>query len=88
MPSYGAYILASEHIILYLINRAKPIIYSTALSLFDTALAMVNFEFILKHHIVLNSRLQLRRYSMSNFFGHRGKSLILNIEFKKDKEVS
>jgi len=35
--SYGAYILASSEIITFLVNRAKPIIYSTALSLFDTA---------------------------------------------------
>jgi len=31
--SFGAYILASAHIIAYLINRAKPIIYATPLSL-------------------------------------------------------
>ena len=36
--SYGAYILASKDIIEFLQNRAKPIIYSTAPSLFDTAL--------------------------------------------------
>ncbi len=36
--SFGAYILASEHIVDYLINRAKPIIYATAPSLFDTLL--------------------------------------------------
>ena len=36
--SYGAYILASKHIITFLENRAKPIIYSTAPSLFDISL--------------------------------------------------
>ena len=36
--SYGAYILASSNIIEFLLNRAKAIIYTTAPSLFDTAL--------------------------------------------------
>ncbi|HHD83811.1 MAG TPA: aminotransferase class I/II-fold pyridoxal phosphate-dependent enzyme, partial [Campylobacteraceae bacterium] len=39
MGSYGAYILATEEIITFLQNRAKAIIYATAPSLFDTALA-------------------------------------------------
>jgi len=47
--SYGAYILASSHIISFLVNRGKPIIYSTAPSVFDTALALVNLEHIQKH---------------------------------------
>ena len=37
--SYGAYILASLDIVLFLQNRAKSIIYATAPSVFDTALA-------------------------------------------------
>ncbi|HIO96241.1 MAG TPA: pyridoxal phosphate-dependent aminotransferase family protein [Campylobacterales bacterium] len=40
--SYGAYILANTEIISFLENRGKPIIYSTAPSVFDTALALVN----------------------------------------------
>lgn len=40
--SYGAYILASSSIIRYLENRAKPIVYSTALSPMDAALGLVN----------------------------------------------
>jgi len=42
--SYGAYILASAQIISFLENRGKPIIYSTAPSVFDTALALINIE--------------------------------------------
>ncbi len=37
--SYGAYILASKHLIEFLENRTKSLIYSTALSLFDTLYA-------------------------------------------------
>ncbi len=40
MGSYGAYILASEEVVTFLQNRAKAIIYATAPSVFDTALAM------------------------------------------------
>ena len=40
--SYGAYILASKEIISFLENRGKPIIYATAPSVFDTALALMN----------------------------------------------
>jgi len=47
--SYGAYILASKEIIAFLENRAKPIIYSTAPSLFDIALGYENLKFIMKN---------------------------------------
>jgi len=46
--SYGAYILASSHILSFLLNRGKPIIYSTAPSVIDTALALVNIEQVAK----------------------------------------
>jgi 8-amino-7-oxononanoate synthase len=39
MGSYGAYILADREIVAFLQNRAKAIIYATAPSVFDTALA-------------------------------------------------
>lgn len=47
--SFGAYILASSHIIEYLLNRAKPIIYATSLSLYDTLLAHNSLHYILEH---------------------------------------
>ena len=39
LGSYGAYILASKEIISFLENRAKGVIYTTALSNFDTMYA-------------------------------------------------
>jgi len=85
--SYGAYILASNEIVTYLINRAKPIIYSTALSLFDTALARVNFEYILKNHKLLSSKISERKELIKEEFGVDIESLILTIPFESDKEV-
>ncbi|HIC43018.1 MAG TPA: aminotransferase class I/II-fold pyridoxal phosphate-dependent enzyme, partial [Sulfurimonas sp.] len=58
--SFGAYILGSSHIIDYLINRAKPIIYATAPSLFDTALGQVSLEYILGNSKELN--IQIKEY--------------------------
>ena len=46
LGSYGAYILASKHIISYLENRAKSIIYTTAPSLFDIELARMSIKYI------------------------------------------
>jgi 8-amino-7-oxononanoate synthase len=44
LGSYGAYILADKEIISYLLNRAKSIIYTTALSPVDTLLAFYALE--------------------------------------------
>jgi len=85
--SYGAYILSSNKIISFLLNRAKPIIYSTALSLFDTALAHSNFKYILRESNSLNQKLNLRRKNIESFFKQRVKSLILTINFEKDETL-
>ncbi|WP_104629648.1 aminotransferase class I/II-fold pyridoxal phosphate-dependent enzyme [Helicobacter bizzozeronii] len=42
--SYGAFIAGSGEIIDFLCNRAKSIIYTTSLSLLDSALALVNIQ--------------------------------------------
>ncbi|SFV61235.1 8-amino-7-oxononanoate synthase [hydrothermal vent metagenome] len=47
--SYGAYILASLEIVSFLENRGKPIIYATAPSIFDTALALINIVKVSNH---------------------------------------
>jgi len=46
LGSYGAYILASKEIISFLENRAKGIIYTTALSNFDTMYAYFALQYI------------------------------------------
>ena len=44
LGSYGAYILAKKEIIQFLINKAKSIIYTTALSPMDSALAYFSLK--------------------------------------------
>ena len=83
--SYGAYILASKNIISFLENRAKPIIYSTAPSVFDTALALVNFEYIQKNAKELRKKMKKRQEVVKDFLGINIKSLILPIEMENNE---
>ncbi|PAF47608.1 8-amino-7-oxononanoate synthase [Helicobacter sp. 12S02634-8] len=59
--SYGAYILANKGVIDFLCNRAKSIIYTTALSVFDTALALVNLAYIQKHKQKLAQKIHAQK---------------------------
>jgi 8-amino-7-oxononanoate synthase len=59
--SFGAFILASEHIVEYLINRAKPIIYATSLSLYDTLLAHNSLRYILANKELLKDEIKQRQ---------------------------
>jgi len=59
--SFGAFILASEHIVEYLLNRAKPIIYATSLSLYDTLLAHKSLQYILENKEHLKASIKRRQ---------------------------
>ncbi len=85
--SYGAYILASKHIIEYLQNRAKSIIYTTAPSLFDIALAYENFKIIQKRKIKLKKRILKRQAIIEKYLGIKSESLIIPIEINDNKKV-
>ena len=74
--SFGAYVLASEHLCAYLLNRAKPVIYATAPSLFDTALAHEALRFILEHTGALKTQIQQRREIFRTTLGLRTDGLI------------
>jgi len=78
--SYGAYILASSTVISFLINRAKPIIYSTAPSVFDTALALVNMRHIAKNSETYSQKILERQMAVRNDLGIVCESLIVPIE--------
>jgi len=85
--SYGAYILSSKEIKEFLINRGKPIIYSTAPSVFDIALALVNLEYILKNRTKLFKKLQKRREFIKDSLSVDIKSLIVPIKQPSNKRV-
>lgn len=85
--SFGAYILASSHIIEYLTNRAKPIIYATALSLYDTLLAYNNLEYIIKNKQSITKELNIRRKIAKELLGIESKSMIICIFVGNNQKV-
>jgi len=85
--SYGAYILADREIISFLENRAKPIIYSTAPSIFDTALALVNIELIIKTSSKLHNKIAKRLKIIREMTAIESNSLIIPISQKSNRDV-
>lgn len=85
--SFGAYILASEHIVSYLLNRAKPLIYATALSLYDTVLAHRSLVYIQEHKEELKKEIELRQRLVQDILGIELSSLILPIPIGDNKRV-
>ena len=85
--SYGAYILASSHIISFLVNRAKPIIYSTAPSVFDTALAYVNLKYIRKNATKFNQQILERQMLVRKELNVISHSLIVPMEMQDNEHT-
>ena len=85
--SFGAYILASEHIIEYLINRAKPIIYATSLSLYDTLLGHNALKYILENTQSLKLEIEERQKIIKDILGIEIQGLILPILINDNKKV-
>lgn len=85
--SYGAYILASKQIIDFLVNRAKPIIYSTAPSLFDTALAYESLNFIIENKKDLKKKIEENLKIIQTILDINSKSLIIPIVIGDNKKV-
>jgi len=85
--SYGAYILASKNVISFLVNRAKPIIYSTAPSVFDTALALVNMEHIRKNAAKYTKKILARQLLVRKLLGRHCQSLIVPMEMSNNEET-
>jgi len=77
--SYGAYILASKNIINFLQNRAKPIIYSTAPSLFDTALGLESLNYILNNKENLKKKIKENLNIIHSYLHIDARSLIIPI---------
>ena len=77
--SFGAFILASEHIVEYLLNRAKPVIYATSLSLYDTKLAHYSLEYILANRLKLRESIEARQSIVKEILGIEVSGLIVPI---------
>jgi 8-amino-7-oxononanoate synthase len=85
--SYGAYILAGKEIISFLENRAKPVIYSTAPSVFDTALALVNIKHVAKKAAKYHGKIAERRKLVEEHLGVKTPSLIVTLKQSGNTEV-
>ena len=85
--SFGAYILASSHIVEYLLNRAKPIIYATSLSLYDTLLAHNSLKYILQNRDTLKKEITLRQNIARELLHVNTPSLIIPIVLGDNKKV-
>ncbi len=85
--SFGAYILASTHIIDYLINRAKPIIYATSLSLYDTLLGHNSLKYIQKNCEALKSEIDKRHKIVEEELSIKVDGLIVAILIGDNKKV-
>ncbi|MCD6258105.1 MAG: aminotransferase class I/II-fold pyridoxal phosphate-dependent enzyme [Helicobacteraceae bacterium] len=85
--SFGAYILASSHIIEYLLNRAKPIIYATSLSLYDTLLAHNALRYIQSHKAQIKAQIATNQAIIYEELGIQTQSLIIPIVVADNKKV-
>ena len=85
--SYGAYICCSNHIYAYLQTRAKPIIYSTALSAFDSALALANLNFIHKNRSKFHAKIQKIQKIIQKNLKIKVDSQIFSIQFQSQNEM-
>jgi 8-amino-7-oxononanoate synthase len=85
--SFGAYILASSHIVEYLLNRAKPIIYATSLSLYDTLLAHNALKFMLEHTLEIRTQIEKRQAIIFEKLGVKVEALIVPVLIDDNKKV-
>lgn len=85
--SFGAYVLSSRHISEYLLNRAKNVIYATAPSLYDTALAHHSLEYIQSHASLLRDAIKSRQRIVYEVLGIKCAGLIIPIEIGDNREV-
>ena len=85
--SYGAYILASKHIVEFLQNRAKSLVYATAPSLIDIELAHQSMLYIMKHKEALHVEIKKRQELVKKHFDVDMKGLIFAYEMNSSKAV-
>jgi len=87
LGSYGAYVLADAEVTDYVRNRAKSLIYATAPSLFDTALAEASLHYILEHAESLGAAIERRRTRVQELLGVRMDGLIAAVPVGDNRKV-
>lgn len=85
--SFGAFILASEHIVEYLINRARPIIYATSLSLYDTLLAHNALIYMQQNKLMIKEAIKLRQKIIYEELNIHIDGLIVPVLINDNKKV-
>ena len=85
--SFGAYILASNHIVEFLLNRAKPIVYATSLSLFDTLYGHNSLKYILKNTNKLKEELKRKREIVYDELGILCEGNIVKVDIGSNSKV-
>ncbi len=85
--SYGAYVLAKKEIISFLVNRAKSVIYSTALSPIDAELANERIKKIAKNGETLRKKLDKRLAVCGDILGKKFLTPIIMIETKNAEKI-
>ncbi len=85
--SFGAFILSSQHINEYLINRAKPIIYATSLSLYDTLLAHKALDYIVENRVEIKNEIRLRQQIVYDELGIKIEGLIVALVIDDNRKV-
>ena len=85
--SYGAYILASSHIIEFLQNRAKALIYTTAPSIIDIELGHQSILYVLKNRIKLSDKIKKRKALIKEFFDKEIDGLIFSYVLNRKSDA-
>ncbi|GAA7526385.1 pyridoxal phosphate-dependent aminotransferase family protein [Helicobacter pylori] len=84
LASYGACILAPLQIIEFLTNRAKSVIYTTALSLLDTALTLAHLEYFIAQKKELKNELSKHQQIIFETLGIRTPTGFFTLEFENN----
>ncbi|PDX13305.1 aminotransferase class I/II-fold pyridoxal phosphate-dependent enzyme [Helicobacter pylori] len=84
LASYGACILAPLQTIEFLTNRAKSVIYTTALSLLDTALTLAHLEYFIAQKQELKNELSKHQQIIFETLGVRTLAGFFTLEFENN----
>ncbi|WP_367971982.1 aminotransferase class I/II-fold pyridoxal phosphate-dependent enzyme, partial [Helicobacter acinonychis] len=84
LASYGACILAPLRVVEFLTNRAKSVIYTTALSLLDTALTLAHLEYFVMQKKELKTKLNQHQQIIFETLGIKTLAGFFTLEFENN----